>query len=373
MPDQEVTEPDPWSDSELFATASEFAGVGSDIDLPEVDRFRAAISRLVAKVIDNERRPVPTARPSVFLLEPAGPPERLRENSTRVPMLDQGREPLDRRVWFVTHVGNLGYWVPADFDSDDGLFRFVTDEVGMGAVPAILYDPRPPGSQLRYYPSGLDEPDSCEELPLAHSEVALDKVFEKIDLVYKNQLVTPGAQPRVTRLWADSSRGTAVRDAEALLSAVLQGALQTAFPTCKVRVEQPQPTGRVDIEIEERIPERRGAVTRHAILELKVLRGKHPNGSNVSGRKTREAVEEGLYQAAAYREDKDVLAAALCCFDMRREYTDRQCFAHVVDAASEMDVELEVWHLFHSSGAYRRHLARTGALSRRPTTAGTLT
>lgn len=371
MPDQEATEPDPWSDAELLATASQFAGVGSDSELPEVDRFRAAISRLVAKVIGNAGSPIPAARPSVFLLEPGGPPEQVREKSTRVPMLDQGREPLDRRVWFVTHIGNLGYWVPAEFESDDELFRFVTDQVGLGAVPAILYDPRPPVVQLRYYPSGLDEPDACEELQLAHSEVAIEKIFGKIDLVYRNQLVTPGAQPRVTRLWADSSRGTAVRDAEALLSAVLQGSLQTAFPTCKIRVEQPQPTGRVDIEIEERIPERRGAVTRHAILELKVLRGKHPNGSNVSPRKTREAVEEGVHQAAAYREDKDALAAALCCFDMRREYTDRQCFAHVVDIASEMEVELGVWHLFQSPAAYRRHLVTTGALSRRSTpTAG---
>jgi hypothetical protein len=352
---------DTWSDDALLETASEYSGVGSDVDLDDIDRFRASVSRLVARTLTNRRGA--DAGISVFLLEPGGPPPDLRDRCARVPMLDRAREPLEHRLWFVTHVVTVGHWLPARFEQDDDLFRYVVEEVGLGGVPAVLFDARDPGPELRYYPRGLADADEVEPLTIAYTVITLDDIFRRIDLVYENQLVTPGAQPRGARLWADSSRFIAASNAEDVLSALLSVGLQTAFPTCKVRVEQPAPVGRLDIELEERTPERRGGVVKHAILELKILRGRNPNGTRVSGGRIDRWVSDGVTQAAAYREDKSAAAGALCCFDMRETYTDRQCFAHVVELAEELDIELNVWHLFASAAAYRSHLRASGKLS----------
>ncbi len=351
-----------WSDDSLLQTVADFAGVGSDAELDDIDRFRASVSRLVARTLGNNASADPGV--SVFLLEPDGPPAELRDQSERVPMLDRAREPLGHRVWFVTHVVTVGHWVPAQFDRDDDLFRYVVDDLALGSAPAILFDARDPGPELRYYPEGLAEAERVEPLTIAFSVISLDEIFQRIDLIHENQLVTPGSQPRGAKLWGDAASGTVASNAEDVLSALLSAGLQTAFPTCKIRVEQPAPVGRLDIEVEERTPERRGGVTKHAILELKVLRGRNPNRTRVSPKRIERWVDDGVTQAAAYRDDKGAAAGALCCFDMRDQFTDRQCFAHVLDVAAELDVELRVWHLFDSSDAYRRHLRASGTLAK---------
>jgi hypothetical protein len=270
-------------------------------------------------------------------------------------MLDRGRESLDHRVWFVTHVVTVGTWVPARFDEDDELFRFVSDKMGVGGVPTIVFDPRDPGPELRYYSQGLDEPEDFESLQIANTQISLDEIFGRIDLLYANQLVTPGAQGRGAKLWLNARKGLTASNAEDVLSALLAAGLQTAFPACRIRVEQPQPTGRLDIEVVERMLGHPGGVMEHAILELKILRGRNPNGTAVSANRIRRWIENGVGQAAAYREDKGALAAA-----------DRQCFAHVIEAAAGMEVELRVWHLFASSETYRRYLVSSGSLSPHP-------
>lgn len=366
MPDADQSHLDDWSDEQLMSTAAEYAGVGSDAGLADVDRFRASVSRLVAKVLDIAGQNEGDGSLSVFLLEPGGPPEGVKGLCTRVPMLDRGREPLGSRVWFVPHVVTVGEWVPAPFEDDDEFFRFVSEELGVGDVPAIVFDPRAPGPELRYYPNGLNDLEAVDSLRVAYTQISLEEILRRVDLVHRNQLVTPGAQPRATKLWSDAQHGLTAHNAEDLLSALLSAGLHAAFPTCRIRVEQPAPVGRLDIEVEERILRQPGVVMRHAILELKVLRGRNPNRTRVSAQRIRQWIEDGVGQAASYRDDKDALAAALCCFDMREEFTGQQCFAHVHNTAAALGVELKVWHLFASSAAYRRHQVSSGVLQRNP-------
>lgn len=355
---------DPWSDASLMSTAAEYAGVGLDADLEDVDRFRAAVSRLVAKRIAREKE-ADHEGVAIFLLEPQGPPLAIADQGTRVPMLDRAREPLECRLWFVTHVVTVGTWIPATFDSDDELFRYVTDEVNLGDRPAIIYDSREGEPHLRFYPSGLDSPESVDYLQIAYTQISINEVFRRIDLIHKNQLVTPGIQQPGMRVWKSARKGHVASRAEDIIGALLSAGLHTAFPTCRVRVEQPQPTGRLDIEIEERIPGLPGAIMRHAILELKVLRGRNESGRTEPPQRVRQWIADGVDQAAAYREDKGALAAALCCFDMRRTFTGDACFAHVLDLAADSEIDLRVWHLFDSAPAYRRYLRQSGKLTRR--------
>jgi hypothetical protein len=356
--------PADWSDAALLATAGEYPGVGGDADLPPMDRFRSGISYLVGKTIAGQQpvdREDTVSRLAVFLLHPAGPPEDVAALGTRVPMLDQGHTQLEGRVWFVSQVVTQGTWIAPAFQTDDELFRYVTDEIALGAIPAAVYDARHQDPELRIYPNGLDDLDTYHGVHIAFTRVSIEDIFDRISAIHATQLVTPSAQHRATRLWSNASLGRVASNAEDILGGLLASGLQGAYLTCKVRVEQSGPSGRFDIAIEEPVFGIAGMNRLHAILELKILRRLNQRGRTVSPRTVRRWIEEGVRQAASYRQDRNALAAALCCFDMRPQFTGPQCFAHVVATASADHVELGVWHLFSSASAARRHGAFTSA------------
>src|SRR5687767_3721207 len=102
-----------------------------------------------------------------------------------------------------------------------------------------------------------------------------------------------------------------------------------AFPTCTIRHEETGTSGRLDLEIEETDEASLGTVVRYAVLEPKVLRSFRSGGSTYSDQKNLDWIEDGVGQAASYRAERKALAAALCCFDMRKEMTGEKCFDHV--------------------------------------------
>jgi hypothetical protein len=275
-------------------------------------------------------------------------------------MLDQGVTQLVGRVWFVPHVVAQGTWVAPSFDTDDELFRYVTDEVALGATPTAVYDARQETPELRIYPNGLDDLDTYERLHIAFSQVSLQDILDRISGIYATQLITPSAQHRGTRLWSKASAGEVASNAEDVLGGLLAAGLQGAYLSCKVRVEQTGPSGRLDIAIEEPVLGLAGTNRLHAILELKILRRLNQHGNPVSAATVKRWITAGVRQAISYRRDRNALAAALCCFDMRPQVTGTQCFAHVTALAAADDVELAVWHLFSSAAAARRNAAFSG-------------
>ncbi len=123
--------------------------------------------------------------------------------------------------------------------------------------------------------------------------------------------------------------------------------------SCIVRHEQSIVSGRLDLEIEESDPLDRSQITRHAVLELKVLRSFRSSGAAVRPNETLDWVLAGVKQAASYRREKGARAAALCCFDMRREHSGEQCFNHVRELAVDLETDLTHWFIFSTSERYR--------------------
>jgi hypothetical protein len=344
----------PWSDEELSKTIENFVGTGLDAGLPDVDRFRGG----VPSTVDNARRKSISNESgiAVFLLQPDGPPKEFQESSNRVPMLDRGREPLTGRLWFVSPTVTFGHWLPMEFEKDDDVFRHVTDRMGLGGVPAVLYDCRDSDVQLRFYADGMGDLESMEILRMPHTPITMDSIFSAIDRIYSHDLVTPGAQGAI-HLWADTTRGHVSTMAEALVGKVLQTGLHMCFSRCRILVEQKQSSGRLDIEVEEPDPNSPSLARSHAILELKVLRDLRESGTTVSLQATKSSITKGVNQAFAYRDEKGSSGAALCCFDMRLSHSGRSCFIHAEDTARILNVSLGVWHIFTSADAYRNHLA----------------
>lgn len=350
--DADATELGPWDASDLLATAQQFFGLGADTDLPDPIRLLTAVDRVTAIRRANATTDPPI--PAVFLLFPT-PPESVIDRTRSAPMVDNGLTQLSSRVWFVNAVVYRGRYLDFEYADDAALFQLVEETLQCGAAAAIVYEPRTTPATLRFYPAGLANPDACTVLELdRQGEVDVESVLGVIDDIHKNLLITPDAQDAAGDTWADAARGRPAVNAEARIQMHLRSGLTVAFLGCRVRKEQPGIPGRLDLQIERSDTRNAGQVTIFVVLELKVLRAFWNTGSVVRDAENTEAVEKGVYQAAAYRDDRNARAAALCCFDMRREDTGDHCFDAVRDVARNRDVTLRSWHLFWSSDDYRR-------------------
>jgi hypothetical protein len=249
--------------------------------------------------------------------------------------------------------------MPLDTREDSALFEFVVKDLRQGDVPAVIYDPRADPMQIRYYPTGLQNADICDIIDISMtSPIGIRYILDVVDRVCEKQLATPDGQSQTGKLWEDPSRHWVARNAEHIIQMYLVTALFAAFPSCVVRSEQSQVTGRLDIEIEEPDPSRPAHVIRHAILELKVLRSFGSTGRVVTVTEVQEWVSKGIDQAYSYRIDRRSLQSSLCCFDMRKSHADISAFDEVADKANRLDVAVRRWCLYASAEEYRAFLAQ---------------
>ena len=295
---------------------------------------------------------------AIFVLQP-DPPEDI-PNSLRVPMLDNGLTVVVGRLWVTAPAAISARYVDLPQDTnDDGRFSYVTKELALGSRPTLVFDPRTKSPELRWYREGLGNPDRVEVMPL-RGGVSPNDIFDAIDWIYKTSFITPAAMSPPSLLWTSASKNWPHQNAEALIQGLLTVGLATKFPYCTVRQEQPQIAGRTDLEIEEPNPLDRSIITRHAILELKVLRSFRSTGTTVTDSDVRKWIREGVEQAAAYRTDKNPRWSVLCCFDMRKEDEgDTACFTHVQECASALDIMLKRWFLYSNYPDYRKALIKS--------------
>jgi len=237
-------------------------------------------------------------------------------------------------------------------ESDDLLFKFVTSDLDLGAIPAVLFEPRTDEPEIRYYHGGMSELDECTVIPVGRGTVTLDDVFAVINRVHETKLITPDAQSGAASLWQDADKHWPVKLAEVTVQMYLDTALNVAFPWCRIAGEQPGISGRTDIEIEE-VDHVAGNTIRHALLELKVLRNFGSTGRTKSEAENLRWIDEGVEQAYSYAIERGTVTKALCCFDMRKMVTGSGVFAHVEDKAAQFDVALRSWHLFGSAKEFR--------------------
>lgn len=347
-----------WSDEDFESTVSLYGGVGADADVPDESRFVAGVVQLLRKrtaelqaTCQGDENDI-----AIFILK-SGPPETI-SSAKRVPMVDNGLTMVVGRLWFTAAPVVSAHYVELPQGTDDeGRFSYVTNELDLGSRPTLIFDPRTATPELRWYPNGLGQPDSVELKPLA-GDVGPDDVFEAINELYQECLVTPDSLPHGVNLWKDADRHWPRSDAEALVQSLLKAGLVLRFPHCRVWHEQPQQAGRSDLEIVEPDPLDRSIVRHHAILELKVLRSFRSGGSTVSANETNDWIEEGVRQAVAYRRIKGARWSALCCFDMRTNNAgDKATFAQVRECATALNVLLTRWFLYASSADYRQAMA----------------
>ena len=347
-----------WSEDDFVKTTAGNLGVGADADIPRQVRFLAGVAKLIRRrmgMADSDGDP---ERPAIFLLEARARSINPQTVPKRVPMLDNGLTTVNGRLWFVSPVVVAGKYIDLEFDDDDALFEVVTDALDLGAVPAIIYDPRTTPASVRFYPGGLSDLENRNTIDI-RPELSPQLVFDVINHVYEDCLVTPDAQAKAGKLWTNNGKWWPASNAEDIIQLYLRAGLTTAFPTCTVRHEQAGVNGRLDLGFEEEIAPHSGHFVRHAVLELKVLRSFTSGGTTVGGKDTRCWIKSGIKQAYSYREEVGSRFAALCCFDMRKENTGEECFDDVRELASRLAVELKNWFIFATSQQYRDYITQS--------------
>ena len=347
----------PWADADLAKTALMGVGTGIDDGLPEIVRFVSNIAKLIRRRIAQTDADQDPNRPGIFLLQAVSPNLKSSAKPKRVPMLDNGLTPVAGRVWFVGAVPASGHYINLETTDDDAMFSLITDDIGQGTIPTIIFDPRPSVPEAKYYPNGLNEPNVYERISITSADVTLDRVLEAIERTYKKDMITPEQQTKTGKLWQNQDKWWPKSDAEDRIQMYLRIGLNSTFLTCDVRHEHVIAEGRLDLIIEERDPLNPGKVTNHAVLELKVLRSYGATGLGQTDKYNRDWIESGVNQAHGYCIGKNAKWSALCCFDMRKHDTGEECFEHVREMADCLKVGLKRWFLYAKSKHLRAALA----------------
>lgn len=338
-----------WRNDNLGLTAAEGTAAGADADLDDGVRFIGAVLKAIRRRLSSPSAAYDPDETALFLL---CPPDRFAdatEGMALEPTMDTGHCVLAGRLWLASCVLRRGWHQTIQGDRS-ALFDLVREQLGLGGAAAALYEPSTP-AVVRFFPGGLDQPEQCCDYHPTESEVTLDGIREAIDLVYKENLITPTSQPDKASVWKDSSKHQVASNAELLIQRDLKLGLKLSFPVCDIRMEQPGPPGRLDLEVEERLAGCDHTIVRHAILELKVLRSFNSTGKSESDKETAAKVQSGVVQAAAYRDDRHATHCALCCFDMRKSDTGEMCFADVSQQANGLLVALWRWFIYASAKA----------------------
>jgi hypothetical protein len=344
-----------WDESALAETLKDSFGAGSDVDMPDEIRFLHGVAKLGRRYFqdceDDERGL------SVFILHPDRPGE-LGRPTEYVPMLRNGRQSLSKRIWLTTHRVNESFAVDMGADESDGdVWTYVKDELGFGDLPTVVVDSRDGKTVSHFYPGGLNKPQLEEERDLTLATIDRDSLYEAINSIYMDDLKTPDAQGEANNVWANAARGFPSDKAEKFVQRVLKVGLTRAFPDFVIRPEQPQSEGRTDLEIEQQFADDPTSVTRHFILEIKVLRESSDTGKTKYGLgDTEDAIRKGLGQAVVYRDNKPARDAVVCSFDTRKDYSGAAVYDFIRDEAVDKAIALWVWHLFNSSEEMRKRL-----------------
>lgn len=346
-----------WTDSELLITARAYVGSGYNQDAPPFAQFCHAAAKIIQKRRSCSPISLKTA-PTIFVMAPVPNIDGLILDDQ--PMFDRGRVELAGCIWFGAARLAKGVGISLPNGSDKQQFAYVTDSLGVGALPTIYYDAAHDDNTMRIYPKGLGDPDDCQELSLDSTKLTLDYVKKLLDILHEQLLMTPTASESAPDLWENKDKCFPVHESEKGIQKILYSALtgQLAFAPIWVKQEGTSVMGRYDFRLDEQDPTDSSKWIHHAILELKVVKSFTHTGNPVPETTNRNAVTDGVNQANEYRKDHSCRMAALCCYDMRKTPDVAGAVAHEIDRAKKLDVALWAWPIYPTSKKARTDNAK---------------
>ena len=342
-----------WGDADLEGTAGSYSGDGADDDIERVRRFSRHVCQLALQRWTQHRTAMRRDAIAIFLLRPAAPEA---VSTVREPMLGDGGVEVCGKIWFVNVTAQSGRGLAVEPETDGRMFEMV-EQLALGHVPAVVFNPTVAAPVARIYARGLREETEFVRVTIAEREVNVTSIRQTIDTMYEKQLATPDMQVDGASMWVNARKCWAASNAEAIAQLQVKTALAVQFFDCDIRQEQRTRAGRSDLEIVQRRTD--GAMVTPAELEIKVLRERNRRGKKWSDAFIEKWMRRGVRQAAAYRDLRDAGCGMLCCFDMReRDRGQATTFEAIRSYAKELNVSLHRNHLYHSAEAWR--IARYG-------------
>jgi hypothetical protein len=339
----------PWTGADLRGTAAQFAGDGADDDIDAFHRFGRNVARLALRRMRQHLGDMRRDAIAIFLLQPSGPPN---SETVRQPMLGDGGVEICGKIWFVSMTAQSGRALTPPSEDDGSMFDHV-ESLGLGDVPAAVFNPTVAIPTVRIYPKGLNAETEFDTVEVADREMTLDDIKRAIDEVHEEHLCTPDAQISGNSMWSDAQKLHASSNAEAIAQTHVKIALSLRLFNCDVRPEQPMKAGRVDLEVVQRLAD--GATIIPAEIEIKVLRERNRRGRKWSDAYNEKWMRRGIRQAAAYRDVRKAKAGMLCCFDMRDgDRGEAVTFSTVKPYADSNGVALHRNFLYNDAEAWRQ-------------------
>lgn len=288
---------------------------------------------------------------AVFLISDRPRATAEKVGATPEPIIDNGSCTLTGRVWITAPRVASGYEVFIAVQSPNAIFAKV-ETIGLGALPALVYDPRASDSEIRFYPSGLQEPDIVQTFRVAEATFNLATLDSVLQTFYERNLITPDAAGRLSP-WRRPEKYVPCERTEAFFQASLKSALNVAFlrSSHQARWEIPGTEGRCDLMIVSRHTRDPNAWIYHAVMELKVLRSRNYSGKSVSTGVTKRAISSGAQQVVAYKGEHSCKDGMLCCFDMRMpaHCDGEKCLQSVNQFAKEHRIYVRRYRIYGSS------------------------
>jgi hypothetical protein len=337
---------------QLAAIAQQFYGVDPDLDAPAIEIALQALAKVIGLRAQNAGAVHDEKKVAIFLIS-----DRPRElaktlGAKHKPIVDDGSQPLTGSIWISPATFVSGYSLSIEGADAAAAFEQVAT-LGLGSLPACVFNPEATEQEIRFYPKGVD--DDTRVIKFSVSDIALDfaALDQVLDTFHTQNFITPDATHDILDPWKVASKYQPREDTEAFFQAWLKTALTIVFwRTIIVKFEVPGTEGRCDLLLMSRQGD---AWHCQAVLELKVLRSLTSTGKPVSQTVASQAIEDGVLQVVSYKKQNSAKLGMLCCYDMRKpgHCNDDQCFDPVRTLATARDVHLRRYRVFNSSKELR--------------------
>lgn len=349
-----------WSDDDLGQTVNE---VLAEVPTDASERYETVRgSRALARAI--QRRSKHTAAssdpkgPIVFLITDQSRVIGKRLKAIRAPEINDGSQRLFGRLQIAPSNLSSSYFLELP-DSELGkIFDWIEETLGLGEVPALIYNPFSTVPELRVYENGVSDHKECRLYQLHFTKLTASELKSELDKFWKNVVVAPGKHRKCRKLWDNKTQFIPVKGPEKAVQDELGRFLSHVFPGFYVKEEEDTDFGRYDIRMSANVGIDVYTWMNYAVLELKALTGGNKTPPLTNIQTIRNQINEGVRQAATYRKPPEPsLIAALLCYDFRAHAGKRgdTCLDHARKYAKEENVELWRWPLFPTVKEYREY------------------
>jgi hypothetical protein len=341
--------------SAMVSVAHDNLGVDPEIDVPS-DRIAVqAIAKAISARIRNDAFSSDGKILSAFFISDRSRAEAERLSAQRVPIVDNGSVVFAGSLWIAGPAFRGAYRHSFAHASTSEIFEEIED-LGLGQSPMFLFDPNATDLEVRYYPHGISDADMVQVLLIGQHEFSIDALDRVLQRFYETSIRTPDAKIGPEGPWSDPKKYVPRPETEAFLQNWIKIAINVGFQapyTCEF--EKPGTEGRCDLMLVSKHPTQENTQIHHAVMELKILRSRTSGNRSVSETVRRDAVEKGLKQAIAYKNEQNAELAMLCCFDMRTvAHCDKdECFKPIAAPAKKAGIELRRYRMYGSSDDYR--------------------